>query len=76
MVFVPITRIACPARIHQLGEPLSPQIAGAAVVGLWQAGARRRRSRVPAEGRRAAEAPGREMKGSDALTSRKLRRLR
>ena len=55
MVFVPITRIACPARIHQLREPLSPQIAGAAVAGLWQAGARRRRSRVAAEGRRLIE---------------------
>jgi len=59
----------------QLGESLSPQVAGAAVVGLSQAAARRRRSRVPAEGRRAAEAPGREMK-SHALTSRKLRRPR
>ena len=29
----PISRIAYPARIHQLGEPLSPQIAGAAVAG-------------------------------------------
>jgi hypothetical protein len=66
---------ACPARIHQLGESLSPQVAGAAVAGLSQAAARRRRSRVPAEGRRAAEAPGREMK-SHALTSRKLRRPR
>ncbi len=44
--------------------------------GFRQAGARRRRSRVPAEGRRAAKAPGREMKGSYALTSRKLRRPR
>jgi hypothetical protein len=59
----------------QLGESLSPQVAGAAVAGLSQAAARRRRSRVPAEGRRAAEAPGREMK-SHALTSRKLRRPR
>jgi hypothetical protein len=36
----------------------------------------RRGSRVPAEGRRAAKAPGRELKGSYALTSRKLRRPR
>ena len=34
----------------QLGESLSPQVAGAAVAGLSQAAARRRRSRVPAEG--------------------------
>ena len=68
---------ALPAQLAstQLGEPLSPQLAGAAVVVLSQAGARRRRSRVPAEGRRAAEAPGCEVK-SDALTSRKLRRPR
>src|SRR5215467_14843241 len=52
----------------QLGEPLSPPIAGAAVAGLSQAAAHRRRARVPAEGRRAARAPGREMKGSYALT--------
>jgi hypothetical protein len=70
----PISRIACPARIPQLGESLSPQVAGAAVVGLSQAAARRRRARV-AEGRRAAEAPGREIKPL-ALTSRKLRRPR
>jgi hypothetical protein len=44
--------------------------------GFRKHGARRRRSRVPAEGRRAARAPGRELKGSYALTSRKLRRQR
>jgi hypothetical protein len=47
---VPISRIACPARIHQLGEPLSPQIAAAAVVGLPQAPA--------------AVAPGHLLKGT------------
>jgi len=67
---------ALPARLAstQLGGPLSPPVAGAAGAGLWQAGARRRRARVPAERRRAAKAPGREMKGPHALTSRKLRR--
>ena len=60
---------ALPARIHQPGEPLSPQIAAAAVVRLSQAAARRRRSRVPAEGRRAAQAPGREMKSYAPRTS-------
>jgi len=54
---------ALPAQLAstQPGEPLSPPIAGAAVAGLWQAGARRRRARVPAGRRRAAKAPGREM---------------
>ena len=47
----PISRIACPARIHQLGEPLSPQIAGAAVAGL--------RKQPPA-----AVAPGHLRKGA------------
>jgi hypothetical protein len=44
--------------------------------GFGKHGVRRRGSRVSAEGRRAAKAPGRELKGSYALTSRKLRRPR
>jgi hypothetical protein len=71
----PISRIAYPARIPQLGEPLSPQIAGAAVAGFRKQAPAAAAPRVPAEGRRAAEAPGREMKPY-ALTSFKLRRPR
>ena len=47
----PVSRIACPARIHQLGEPLGPQIAAPLLRGF--------RKQAPA-----AVAPGHLLKGA------------